>query len=50
MIVLDCTTKWLDAFPLLTKSALDTANALKDFLGPKDKIESFYSDHSPERR
>ena len=40
-IVLDRATRWLDAFPLLTKSALDTANALQDFLGPKDKIESF---------
>ena len=48
LIMLDRATKWLDACPLLTKSALDTANALKDFLGPKDKIESFYSNNSPE--
>ena len=48
LIVLDRATKWLDAFPLLTKTALDTANALKEFLGPEDKIESFYSDSSPE--
>ena len=32
LIVLDRATKWMDAFPLLTKSALDTANALQDFL------------------
>ena len=50
LIVLDHATKWLDALPLLIKSALDTANALKDFLGSKDKIESFYSDNSPELR
>ena len=47
-IVLDRATKWMDAFLLLSKSALDTANALQDFLGPKDRIESFYSDNSPE--
>ena len=41
MIVLTSATKLLDAFPLLTKSALDTANALKAFLGSKDKIKSF---------
>ena len=48
LIVMDRATQWIDVFPLLSKSALDTAVALKDFVGSMGQIDSFYSDNSPE--
>ena len=48
LIVMDRATSWVDVFPLLSKSALDAATALKDFVGPKGQVDSFYSDNKPE--
>jgi hypothetical protein len=47
LVVLDRATKWLDCFPLLSKSATDAAIALAEFMG-KERMQSFYSDNSPE--
>ena len=47
LVVLDRATRWLACYPLLSKGATDAAVALADFMG-KEKMQSFYSDNSPE--
>jgi len=46
-VVLDRGTQWLDMFPLLSKDFVDTAAALKEFVGIA-VVQDFYSDCSPE--
>ena len=48
LAMLDRATNWLGFNALKSKSARDAESALRDFIGPRNKIESVYSGNSPE--
>ena len=48
LILLDTATKWMGCYPSATKSAADTLQALQNFVGPREKVEYFYTDNSGE--
>ena len=47
-VIQDKATYWLQAYPAPTKSADETANAFKRFLGPEIKCKHVYTDNSKE--
>jgi len=47
-VFFDFGTGWTSCHPVTTRSELDTKLAFREFIGPKDKVYSFYSDGAPE--
>jgi len=48
LIVQDAFTKWLQAYPVKTKSADDAKSSIKRFLGPQQSAKHAYSDNFKE--
>ena len=48
IVMFDFGTGWLSCHPVRSRSEEDTMEAFRDFVGPKDKVVSFYSDGAPE--
>ena len=46
--VIDRATRWFGAYPVADKSADEAFRCLSHFAGPRDVVQSFYSDNSPE--
>ena len=44
----DFGSKYIDCFPVNSRNEEDTIVAFRDFVGPRDKINRFYSDGGPE--
>ena len=47
-VFLDRATKWIAVYPNSSKSAKHTTEAMRHFVGSKDKISNFYCDNAPE--
>ena len=45
---MDRATKWIAVYPISSKSAKHTIEAMRHFAGSKDKVSSFYCDNAPE--
>ena len=48
IVMFDFGTGWTSCHPVTSRSEEDTLFAFREFVGPKDKILSFYSDGAPE--
>ena len=46
--MIDRATRWFGAYPVADKSADEAFRCLSHFAGPRDVVQSFYSDNSPE--
>jgi len=48
IVMFDFGTGWTSCHPVKSRSEEDTMEAFREFVGPKDKVHSFYSDGAPE--
>ena len=48
LAMLDRATGWLGFRALKSKSSHEAETALREFIGPRNRVESVYSDNSPE--
>ena len=48
VVVCDAHTGWLACYPAAENSTEEAHFALNDFVGPKEKVGTFYSDCAPE--
>jgi len=48
LVIMDRATRWIDCYPLKTKSWEDAHKSFVDFIGPKQKVELVYSDNAGE--
>ena len=48
VVIYDRGSRWIGGYPVGTRSEDDAKQALQHFIGPRQKVDRFYSDQAPE--